>query len=241
MSEPKDITEGHGRPVHLCVLVPSGDYWLADFALSLMTMQQLWVHHPLSRDFKHNLINERGSLVDYQREMLAEQGLDSGATHFLWLDSDMRFPANLAHLLFKHDLPCVACNYVKRRLPAMPNTKSVENRLIATNRDSHGLVEAASTGFGAVMIKREVLEAMEQPYFDTAWIPRRDGKPGLEKVGEDVFFFHKMRKFTPYKLYVDHDASQKVAHIGTFDYENALAEATWDELEMDDLKSSVMT
>ena len=50
-------------------------------------------------------------------------------------------------------------------------------------------------------------------------------------MGEDVFFFHKMRHFTDHRLFIDHDASQHVSHIGTFEYSNALADATWDEIE----------
>ena len=233
----KDRTQGHGSPVHLTLLVPSNDFWLADFALSVIAMQQLLGYHPLSDEFKHNLINERGSLIAYQRENLAEQALESEATHFLWLDSDMRFPPNLSHLLFKHDLPIVACNYVKRKIPAMPNSKDLNGKLIATNRDSRGLVEAISAGFGVVLMKREVFEKVPKPWFDQVWF-EKDGK--LEMMGEDVFFFQKARKVAGIPLYVDHSASQKISHIGTFEYDNALCDATWDEVDMEEQKKRMM-
>ena len=108
MPERKDNTEGQGSPVYLAILVPSTELWLADFALSLISMQQLLGYHPLGDDFKHNLINERGSLIAYQRENLADQALEAGATHLLWLDSDMKFPPNLIHRLFKHGLPSLS-------------------------------------------------------------------------------------------------------------------------------------
>jgi len=228
-----------GEPVFLAVCIPSGDYWLADFALSVMAMQQLLGYHPLSDDFKHNLINERGSLIAYQREELAERALASGATHILWLDSDMKFPPNLVHLLFKHQKPLVACNYVKRKIPSMPNSKDMDGKLIATNRDSRGLVEASSAGFGAVLMTREVLEQTPQPWFDTVWMK----KPGVDKpemMGEDVFFMQKVTHHTDFQLYIDHGASQKVSHIGTFEYDNALCEATWDELGADEMKPRIM-
>jgi len=239
MPEAKDTPVGQGRPVNLAVCVPSGDQWYADFAMSVMAMQQLLGYHPLSDDFKHNLVNERGSLIDYQRENMADRALESGATHLLWLDSDMKFPANLIHRLFKHDLPVVACNYVKRIVPAMPNSKDLNGKLIATNRDSTGLVEASSAGFGAVLMKREVLEAIPKPWFDQVWLDKGEGK--LEKMGEDVFFFHKMRKLTNHRLYIDHDASQQVMHVGSFEYSNALAEATWNEVDdPEDMQARIM-
>jgi hypothetical protein len=240
MPELKDKFEGHGSPVNLAICVPSMDTWLADFALSVISMHQLLHYHPLSSDFKHNLINERGSLITYQRENMADRAIASEATHILWLDSDMKFPPNLIHRLFKHDLPMVACNYVKRIIPAMPNSKDMNGKLIATNRDSHGLVEAESAGFGAVLMKTQVLKEMPKPWFDLVWLDKKAEDGRQELMGEDVFFFRKMRHFTDHKLFIDHDASQHVSHIGTFEYSNALAEATWDEIDMEETKAEMM-
>lgn len=235
----KDTDDGgQGGPVFLSILVPSTEYWPADFAMSLMALQQLLGYQPLADDFRHNLINERGSLIAYQRENLADKALAEGATHLLWLDSDMKFPPSLVHQLFRHDLPVVACNYVKRKIPAMPNSKRMDGKLIATNRNSHGLEEASSAGFGAVLMKREVLESVPKPWFDTVWLRHEDGSH--EMVGEDVFFFRKARQVAGVPLYVDHDASQHVAHIGTFEYENALCAATWEEVDCEDAKAVVM-
>ena len=234
----KDIDKGQGSPVNLVIVIPSGDYWLADFAISLMSLQQMLGYHPLSDEFQHNLINERGSLIHVQREHLAEKALDSGATHILWLDSDMKFPPNLVHLLFRHQLPIVACNYVKRSLPAMPNTKGLDHKLISTDRDSQGLVEAISAGFGAVLMTREVLETVERPWFDVVWVDKGDE---IEPMGEDVFFFTKARKVINIPLFIDHDASKKVSHIGTFEYDNCLASATLDEIDMPEMNEKLMS
>lgn len=238
MPEAKEQQVGQGSPVNLAICIPSGDMWLADFALSVMSMQQLLGYHPLSEDFKHNLINERGSLISFQRENLADQALKGGATHILWLDSDMKFPPNMVHRLFKTGLPLVGCNYVKRKIPSLPNSKDLNGKLIATHRDSHGLVPASSAGFGALLMTREVLENTPKPWFDVMWLEKEDGK--MEMMGEDVFFFHKVHHHTDYQLHIDHDTSQRLSHIGTFEYDNSLCDATWDELEVDDVKQQVM-
>lgn len=239
MPEPKFILEGQGSPVHLTVLVPSNENWHADFALSLIGLHQMLNYQPLSEDFKHNIINQRGSLLPYIRQDLAQQAIAGGATHLLWLDSDMKFPPNLAHRLFKHQLPVVACNYVKRQIPAMPNSKDKNGKVLATNPDSKGLQEASSAGFGAVLMDVKVLQAMEKPWFDLVWM-QKPGKDKPEMMGEDVFFFHKMAHFTEYRLFVDHDTSQRVAHLGSFEYTNNLAEATWEEIDMPDKKAEIM-
>ena len=233
---------GQGGPINLVVCVPSIEYWHADFALSLMSMQQLLCTHPLGEDFKHNLINERGALISLQREHLADMAMEEGATHLMWLDSDMKFPPNIVHRLYKHRVPLVACNYVKRKIPAMPNTKTMDNKLIATNPESTGLVEAGSAGFGAMLMERQVLEKTPKPWFDTVWMDK--GEKGLEMMGEDVFFCQKVRKLAGIPLLIDHDTSQKVGHIGTFEYTNTLCAATWDEMEgvpyKDEVEAKVM-
>lgn len=222
--------------VNLAILVPSQDYWVADFAVSVLAMQQMLSYHPIGDGFRMNLINERGSLIDYQRENLALKALEMGATHTLWLDSDMRFPPDIVHKLIKHDTPMVACNYVKRAVPAMPNSKGLDGKLIATNRDTTGLQVAESAGFGVALIKAEVFEKMPRPWFDQVWMDR-DGE--IDKMGEDVFFFKKAR-VNGFTLFVDHDASQHIGHVGTFEYSNAMCEATWDEVDLDDVKREII-
>jgi len=114
MTKTTDTTEGQGRPVRLAIMVPSGDTWEADFALSLLQLQRYLMHDPVCENFDFMLINERGSLVTLQRENMVDTALgNEDVTHMLWLDSDMTFPPNLFHRLYSHDLPMVACNGVQ--------------------------------------------------------------------------------------------------------------------------------
>jgi ABC-type polar amino acid transport system ATPase subunit len=61
-----------------------------------------------------------GTLIADQREKLAMMALKHKADYMLFLDSDMRFPKNIANRLITHDKDIVACNYSTRRLPAKP-------------------------------------------------------------------------------------------------------------------------
>lgn len=227
-----------GRSYKLAILIPSGDTWDADFALSLLQLQRFMSIWPVCDDFDFTIINERGSLIAMQRENMVDTALsDEKVTHLLFLDSDMSFPPNLFDLLYKHDLPIVACNYVKRAIPSMPNSRSMEGKLIGTMKDTIGLEEADSAGFGAVLLKREVFDNTEKPWFDTVWLDKGDK---IEMMGEDVFFFRKARKLGGYPLFVDHEASQKIGHVGTYTYENWMCEATWQELDMREYQKETM-
>lgn len=226
----------------LAILIPSMEIVHADFMVSLATLQAMIHQAPpwkteKGEDFNYNILNERGSIIQISRQSLAQQALDWGATDILWLDSDMQFPPNILHLLARHDLPVVACNYVKRQIPAMPNSKTMNGKLLATNKWSSGLEEAGSTGFGCMLMKAEVLTRVEPPWFDCCWVIR-DGN--LAAVGEDVFFCHKLRELAGIKTMVDHDASKLIGHIGTFSYTNDLCEATWNEMDDQKLKSELM-
>lgn len=227
MADVKDTTEGQGSPVRLAILIPSHDSWDGNFCLSLLQLQRYLHYDPICEDFDYTIINERGSIVDYQRENMAVRAVeDERITHMLWLDSDMEFPPNLFHRLYGHDLPLVACNYVKRTIPAFPNSRSTNGKLISTTKEDRGLEEAESAGFGAVLMQRQVFEALERPWFDTVWLDKGEGR--LEKMGEDVFFFKKARQMGGFPLFIDHSLSQKVRHIGTYSYENWMCESAFE-------------
>lgn len=238
MTETKDTTEGQGRPVRLAIMIPSGDAWEADFALSLLQLQRYLMHDPVCENFDFMLINERGSLVTLQRENMVDTALgNEDVTHMLWLDSDMTFPPNLFHRLYSHDLPMVACNYVKRSVPAFPNSRALNGKLIGTAKETRGLEEAESAGFGAVLMQREVFENTPKPWFDTVWLDKGDK---LELLGEDVFFFRKARKLADYPLFIDHSISQKIGHVGTYTYENWMCETAWEVWGDNDAQQEMM-
>jgi hypothetical protein len=65
---------------------------------------------------------------------------------------------------------------------------------------------------------------MDFPWFDTVWMENND------LLGEDVFFFKKVKHELGISLYIDHDLSQLVRHIGTFEYHNRLAKATIEDM-----------
>lgn len=235
MSQRGKSSEGHGGPVGLAILIPSGDSWDANFALSLLSLQRYLMYDPICDDFDFMMINERGSIIQYQRENMVDKALENDkVTHILCLDSDMEFPPNLFHRLYSHDLPLVACNYVKRTIPSFPNSRALSGKLISTMKESRGLEEAQSAGFGALLAKREVFEQTEKPWFDTVWLEKPEGK--LELMGEDVFFFRKARELGRFPLFIDHSLSQKVRHVGTYSYENWMCESAFEVYGQDEAR-----
>ena len=205
--------------LHICI--PSGDLVCADFMMSLTNMVMQLFMTPMAADsLSVKIINKRGSLIVDSRESLVEKALLEGATHILFLDSDMLFPEDALHRLFSRNEPFVAANYVQRCLPTRPNAISMLDTVKHTNDDDTGLEEVKSVGFGLCLIRAEVFDAMPRPWFDTYWYTNDKGKRLI--IGEDVYFCHKARH-AGYKVYIDQDLSKKVGHIGTMEYIHAMA------------------
>jgi hypothetical protein len=66
-----------------------------------------------------------------------------------------------------------------------------------------GLHEVAAGSGAGILIRKHVLDALEPPYFEA-------GKIRQDQLGEDLYFFHKVRD-KGFKVYVDFDTA--IGHI----------------------------
>ena len=215
------------EPLHLYIAIPSMDRVHADFMMNLIHLNQTLFNNPIVESMGLTIINRRGSLLVDSREGLVDQALEVGATHILFLDSDMSFPQDLFHRLYQHDLPAVACNYVQRTIPARSNSRDLNGVGLFTFEDSQGLEEAQAAGYGACLFKAEIFKKLSKPWFDTVWLQTQKDKvywpDKLQLLGEDLFFFKKLKHELNISLYIDHDLSKELGHIDEFEYTNNLA------------------
>lgn len=176
--------------------------------------------------FNLNFIN--GTLIADQRTKLIEMSLKQGATHILFLDSDMRFPSNLVGKLARHDKDIIACNYATRRLPV----KTVAFKDFSTlsyiySIDKTGLEECDAVGMGAMLIKADVFKKLAYPWFQIHYLPN-----ARMWAGEDMFFC-QLAKAGGYQIWIDHDTSKDVRHIGSFEFGHEHTEAEYEKLGQD--------
>jgi hypothetical protein len=134
----------------------------------------------------------------------------------IFIDSDMIFPNDAIERLINHPshVKIVGVNYCSRIEPYRPTASTLEGP-VYTRDDSTGIEEIETMGMGLVAIHRDVLESMEMPYFD--WIT---GSKTF--LGEDVFFFNRARQ-QGFSVYVDHDLSKEIYHVGSVRLSNSLA------------------
>lgn len=144
------------------------------------------------------------------RELVLEAALKRGMSHLLWLDTDMSFPRDSALRLFAHGLPIVGANYLTRRQGSNKFTAQKDDGTpIETTEALTGLEEVGAVGFGCVLMQLDIVKRLHRPWFMHAL-----NKHGGD-VGEDIVFCQHARA-VGYSVFVDHDLSKEIGHVGTY-------------------------
>ena len=193
------------KSADIAICVPVRDTVTAVFAYSLAMLMKKCGEAGLSTSLHFN----QGSEVAMQRQHLVEQALETNCTHIMWIDADMKFPTDAINMLLQHDKDIVAGNYSTRVEPYRPVAFKSEKDLDARVYSGTGLEPVFAVGSGMMLVKRSVYERIPKPYYK---IEYREDYSSL--VGEDIYFC-KHAQMHGYTVYIDHDLSDKIAHIGT--------------------------
>jgi GT2 family glycosyltransferase len=140
----------------------------------------------------------QNSLVYDARETLVDQFLKSECDAIMFIDSDMVFHPQSIEILSKHDVPFVTAKAYKRVEPYQPcfynKVELLEDGNVYLESPveySKEIMEIQGAGMACALIKREVFERIEKPYF----FP-------FPNVGEDLSFCLKLKN-AGVKMYVD--------------------------------------
>lgn len=223
------------RDFRIQVSVPSGDQWEADFGNSICGMMYDCASKRLTEDTHTqglSLVNVRSSLLPQSRETLVKGAIESGCTHMLFLDSDMKFPKEVLRRLLARNHQVIGVNYVRKIIPSFPVAVNLDGSLCYSDPNSPEVQEVHHTGFGCLLLDLSIFKDIPQPWFNITW----DDKLQMYS-GEDVYFFMKVRE-AGYPVYVDHVLSREIAHVGMFAYDhNVIGEVYTETFE--DIKNEV--
>lgn len=101
------------------------------------------------------------SLVSRARNNLVAQFLKSECTHLLFLDSDLEFQPEQISQLVNHGAEIV-CGVYPKKQKELAYVFNIFDGL--TEPDKNGLLPVKCAGTGAMLIRREVLEKMQEAY-----------------------------------------------------------------------------
>lgn len=157
--------------------------------------------HALALPLETSTVWQIGNDIAANRNRAVE-GLLRGGGEWLWfIDDDHAFsPSIVAHLL-EHDVDIVAPVVLRRQQPFAP-VACVDDRILdLSSCPNEGLIKVQHTGSAGMLIRREVLEAVEEPWFEL-----RNG------VSEDATFCQKAAE-AGFSIYVD--LATRMGHITT--------------------------
>lgn len=215
------VLQADGSPnVRVAILTPCQDAVSAGFAFDLARL----TGQATAGGIDYTVLFNRGTIIPQQRATLVRLAQEWGATHVLWLDSDMRFPSDTLSRLLAHSELIVAANYSTRRHPILPTAEHKQLGHLFTTVGDDGLVEVSHVGMGCMLVDMSVYARIKEPWFILGFNPGNK-----EYIGEDVFFLRRAKEYGFVPL-IDQALSHEVRHVGEMEWRAEHALVTRDTL-----------
>lgn len=154
------------------------------------------------------------SVLPRARQLIMQDAINGGFTHFLSLDDDMKFAPNALAQLLSRDVPLIALNYARKDGSGGTMACDLEGKPMSS-KGKTGIEEAGWLPFGGILIKLDAIKDIALPWFEVRWLEERN-----DFMGEDYYFCMKARS-AGLQLYVDHNASNRCRHVGDHEYGEA--------------------
>lgn len=167
------------------------------------------------KDIMTGLLFQVGGYVDINRNKIVEACQKNGTTHLIFIDADMTFPDDGIFRLLEQDKDIIGANYNVRLDPTSkafsgPTVKMLVNgQPVSMITLPKKLFKCYALPTGFMMIKMDVFDKLEKPYFD-AWIGKNN-----EHHTEDIDF---CRKAQEQGIEIWCDPTIKMGHIGSYMY-----------------------
>jgi len=163
-------------------------------------------------DVKLHLNFRKGVYVHDNRNFIVDEALKAGATHLMFIDTDVTFEPDGIMKLLSANKDIIGGMYNMRSLPLTTTIKFIDDKgdFVKASADSIPKVPfrcyAVPTGF--TLIRLECLKKIPKPYFEfSTW----KGK----LMGEDVRFCQKANEAG---IEVWCDPTIRIGHIGEYLY-----------------------
>lgn len=199
--------------------IPSNGVWFADFGLSLCNMLTYFARVRLGEYKEQTLVTHhvKGSVLPKSRYTVIKSAIAVKASHILFIDADQTFPKDLIHRLLARKVDVVGANIATKQIPANPTArrfseKNLGGDLVYTDPNSTGLEEVWRLGCGVLMVSVKALQTLSPGYLSMPYVAEID-----DYQGEDWTLCDALRA-AGHKIYVDHDVSKEIGHIGYFTF-----------------------
>lgn len=189
--------------IRLAVCIPARDQMHAVTTFCLYNLSSVLTR--LGIDNK--LFLSHGTLIVNQRHELVLAAQEWGATHVMFIDSDMEFTPDCVISLIDRKLPVVAAGYSKRVEPfvvtAWHEIYKWDSHVQEFDKD---LITCQAVAMGFMLIDITVFDELALPWFVLGWHG--------QYTGEDIEFC-RMLLDKKIDINLDLTVTKKLGHLGT--------------------------
>ncbi len=220
-----------GRDLDVCVAIPSLEDWKAKFGISLAGIVAVFsMQIGAARSQNLRLFTKQGSILPKMRHELVDYAMKDGCSHLFFVDSDMEFPTNTLRNLLTREKKVIAANCAIKLFPSAPTARVFDpnndrGKLLFTRENSHGVQQVWRIGTGVMLLDLQALAFLPPPWFQVTW--REDAKT---YEGEDWNFCRSLEEHNV-PIFIDHDVSKTIGHLGEMRYDYSLVEPEVEEVE----------
>jgi hypothetical protein len=208
------------KSLKVVIALPHNGQVMGDFARDVANLAVAVSTHRIL-NYKDQTVSffwTRDSILTRARKNCVKEALNLKADYLLFIDADQTFPRKLLHVLISREVDVVAANIATKQIPAQPTARKRgpkgprDWQPVFTDKGSTGLEQVDRIGTGVFMLSKAVLEKLPMDAFDMFY--RHDVD---EVQGEDWTMCEAIEELG-FKLYIDHDISKEIGHLGTFNY-----------------------
>lgn len=204
--------------VRVAICVPSTGMWHADFGFCLVQMLAYIgcnMFEP-GQDRLVDVIDKRSSNLPRVRQEMLEDAILKNHTHALFIDSDQSFPMNSLHMLLSRKKQVIGANIAIKAMPSFPTARnrgpSPFGVPVTSDPWKTGIEKVWRIGAGMLLVDLSLVKTLPRPWFAIEY----DESSG-QLQGEDWYFVKKLEDAGA-DIWIDHDLSKMVGHVGHFNY-----------------------
>lgn len=198
------------REVKLYISVPSCREWKPAFGSSFAALTFHLVKNGVRGCNLTRFMPEiaaQASCLSRARQKALNNAINGGFTHWLSLDDDMQFPADVVERLISHDKDVVTCNY-RRKDEVISGVCTGLDGIRLNSIGKHDLEQIGWMGGGLFLADLEKIKHVPKPHFEVSWCEKAQ-----DYYDQDTYFSAKLRA-NGCEIWCDHGLSQEVIHIG---------------------------
>lgn len=205
------------RELRVLIAVPSPGIWHADFGMSLCYLLTAFTTYQVGNAERQSaqVLHTQGSILPRMRREALRQATKAGVDYLLFLDSDHTFPRNLLHRLLLSGKDVIGCNCATKAMPSAPTARRKSEETygaLVFSYNRTGLEKVWRLGTGVLLLSRKAFTALGPEVFEMRYKPEVD-----DYQGEDWTMAECLEK-AGFDIWVDHDLSNEVGHVGYFNY-----------------------